>query len=327
MSARSTRRRSARNRDAQSPSDDEQQLSQANGAVTMNGNGSAHADPVTITTSQDNDDEERENIFLFWPNLIGYSRIVLAIASLYYMPLHPRTCAVLYSISCLLDALDGYAARVFEQSTRFGAVLDMVTDRCTTSCLLVFLSSAFPRWAILFQALIALDFSSHYMHMYVTLVVGGVDSSHKNIDKSKSWLLNLYYTNKTVLFIFCGLNELFFIALYLLSFSSPLLSPHLIKSVEESSGTHIQAGAPMNASLLKQFFPDPYSAAALELARANKMDSTVPWILAGISFPIMFLKNVINVVQLVKASRWLAEVDIQARKAQGLPRKPKAKRV
>ncbi|OAQ96656.1 hypothetical protein LLEC1_05480 [Akanthomyces lecanii] len=280
MSARSTRRRSARNHDAHSPSDDEPQLSQANGAVTMNGNGSAHADSVTVASQ---DDDERENIFLFWPNLIGYSRIVLAIASLYYMPLHPRTCAFLYSISCLLDALDGYAARVFEQSTRFGAVLDMVTDRCTTSCLLVFLS--------------------------------------------KSWLLNLYYTNKTVLFIFCGLNELFFIALYLLSFSSPLLSPHLIKSVEESSGTHIQAGAPMNASLLKQFFPDPYSAAALELARANKMDSTVPWILAGISFPIMFLKNVINVVQLVKASRWLAEVDIEARKAQGLPRKVKAKRV
>lgn len=133
---------------------------------------------------------------------------------------------------------------------------------------------------------------------------------------------------QTVLFIFCGLNELFFIALYLLSFSSPLLSPHLIQSVEESSGTHLQAGAQMNASLLKHLFPDPYSAAALELARANKMDSTVPWILAGISFPIMFAKNVINVVQLVKASRWLAEVDIAARKAQGLPRnKPKAKRV
>lgn len=128
--------------------------------------------------------------------LAGYCRIVLAIASLYYMPLHPRTCSLLYSISCLLDALDGYAARIFEQSTRFGAVLDMVTDRCTTSCLLVFLSSAFPRWAIVFQGLIALDFSSHYMHMYATLVVGGADSSHKNIDKSQSRLLNLYYSNK-----------------------------------------------------------------------------------------------------------------------------------
>ncbi|KAJ2973124.1 hypothetical protein NQ176_g6780 [Zarea fungicola] len=320
MSTRSSRRRSARNRDAQTPSDDERP--QTNGAsVTMNGNGSAHAPSVDSDSS-----EERENIFLFWPNLIGYTRIVLAVASLYYMPLHPRTCALLYSVSCLLDALDGHAARAFEQSTRFGAVLDMVTDRCTTSCLLVFLSSAFPRWAILFQALIALDFSSHYVHMYATLLVGGSNSSHKNIDKSKSWLLNLYYTNKTVLFIFCFLNELFFIALYLLSFSSPLLSPHLIKTVEETSGTYIQPGAPMNASLLKQLFPDPFSAAALELARANKMDSTVPWVLAGISFPVMFAKNVINVVQLVNASRSIAEVDVQARKAQGLPRKTKAKR-
>lgn len=112
------------------------------------------------------------------------------------MPLHPRTCSILYSISCLLDALDGYAARYFQQSTKFGAVLDMVTDRCTTSCLLVFLSSAFPRWAIVFQSLISVDFASHYIHMYATLAMGGSDTSHKSVDKSRSWLLNLYYTNK-----------------------------------------------------------------------------------------------------------------------------------
>jgi CDP-diacylglycerol--inositol 3-phosphatidyltransferase len=95
----------------------------------------------------------------------------------------------------LLDALDGYAARYFEQSTRFGEVLDMVTDRCTTACLLVFLSSAFPRWQIIFQGLIALDMASHYMHMYATLA-GGSDESHKNVRRSQSWILNLYYTNK-----------------------------------------------------------------------------------------------------------------------------------
>jgi CDP-diacylglycerol--inositol 3-phosphatidyltransferase len=126
----------------------------------------------------------------------GYVRIVLALGSLYYMPLHPRTCTLLYSISCLLDALDGYAARYFSQSTRFGAVLDMVTDRCTTACLLVFLASAFPRWSIIFQGLISLDLASHYMHMYATLVMGGVGESHKKVDKSRSWILNLYYTNK-----------------------------------------------------------------------------------------------------------------------------------
>ncbi|KAM3077944.1 phosphatidylinositol synthase 1 (CDP-alcohol phosphatidyltransferase1) [Clarireedia jacksonii] len=112
------------------------------------------------------------------------------------MPLHPRTCSILYSISCLLDALDGYAARAFEQSTRFGAVLDMVTDRCTTACLLVFLSSAWPRWSLLFQGLISLDLASHYVHMYATLIMGGSDTSHKKVDKSRSWILNLYYTNK-----------------------------------------------------------------------------------------------------------------------------------
>jgi hypothetical protein len=97
--------------------------------------GNGKATRVTPTAAAQT--ERSENVFLFWPNIIGYWRIVLAIASLYYMNLHPRTCSLLYSVSCLLDALDGYAARYLDQSTRFGAVLDMVTDRCTTACLLV----------------------------------------------------------------------------------------------------------------------------------------------------------------------------------------------
>lgn len=111
------------------------------------------------------------------------------------MPLHPRTCSILYSISCLLDALDGLAARRFEQSTKFGAVLDMVTDRCTTACLLVFLASAFPRWSIIFQGLISLDLASHYMHMYATLSMGGAGQSHKKVEASRSWVLKMYYSN------------------------------------------------------------------------------------------------------------------------------------
>lgn len=35
-----------------------------------------------------------------------------------------------------------------------------------TSCLLCFLASAYPKFALLFQFLISLDFSSHYIHMY-----------------------------------------------------------------------------------------------------------------------------------------------------------------
>ncbi len=61
----------------------------------------------------------------------------------------------------------------------------------------------------------------------------------------------------------------------------------------------------------------------MELARANKMDSFWPWVLAGISFPAMAGKQFIHVVQLVKASKWLAEGDLEKRRAEGLPKRPK----
>lgn len=256
---------------------------------------------------------------------------MLAVASLYFMPLHPRRCSFLYSVSCLFDALDGVAARKFQQSTRFGAVLDMVTDRCTTTCLLVFLATAKPAYSMIFQGLISLDLASHYMHMYATLAMGGSGESHKNVSASRSRIMNLYYTNKVcravylplprsaafsalttqaVLFTCCALNELFFIALYLLCFSSPLITPALLPIASPAGTTPTTASLPAPSLL----FPSPFSAAAMEMARANKMDSLVPWILTVASAPVMVFKQGINVVQLVKAAKWLAEGDRKDRK-------------
>jgi CDP-diacylglycerol--inositol 3-phosphatidyltransferase len=53
---------------------------------------------------------------------------------------------VAYGVSCLLDAVDGYAARAPKQTSKFGAGLDMITDRCTTSRLLCYLASVYPRY-------------------------------------------------------------------------------------------------------------------------------------------------------------------------------------
>ncbi|KAF2860214.1 phosphatidylinositol synthase [Piedraia hortae CBS 480.64] len=260
-----------------------------------------------------------ENIFLFWPNLIGYARIILAIASLNFMPLHPRRCSFLYTVSCLLDALDGMAARHFEQSTRFGTVLDMVTDRCTTTCLLVFLAAGKPAYAIYFQGLICLDVASHWILMFATLAMGGQGQSHKNVASRASWIMKVYYSNKTVLFIVCALNELFFISLYLLCFSSPLITPALLPSAGlASDGTTPATPHQPEPSL---FFPSPFSAAAMEMARANKMDSTVPWILTLASSPVMLLKQYINVEQLVRASMWLAEGDRRDRMLRQMTRR------
>ncbi|KAF9106579.1 hypothetical protein BGX27_009107 [Mortierella sp. AM989] len=157
-----------------------------------------------------------ENVFLFIPNLIGYCRIILAGAAVYCMSLHPKTCMLVYSISQLLDAVDGQAARYFNQCSKFGAVLDMVTDRCTTACLLCFLASAYPSYALVFQFLIALDVSSHYMHMYSSLTSGA--TSHKKISETSNIFLRLYYSNNNVLFAVCFADQLFFVILYLFAF-------------------------------------------------------------------------------------------------------------
>ncbi|KAL4786311.1 phosphatidylinositol synthase [Aspergillus varians] len=239
---------------------------------------------------------KQENVFLFTPNLIGYTRILFAITSLYCMPYHPRTCTLLYSISCLLDALDGTAARYLNQSTCFGAVLDMVTDRCTTTCLLVFLASTFPAWSILFQGLISLDYSSHYIHMYATLVDGG-KSSHKEVGGRGEWpwALRVYYGDSKVLFTTCALNELFFIALYLLSFSFSF-------SVDSTPSVGVEGWS-----------SSTWSAGAMEMARANKISSFWPWVLFYASLPFMLYKQYVNVLQLVQASRWIAQGDVEVR--------------
>lgn len=121
-----------------------------------------------------------------------------------------------------------------------------------------------------------------------------------------------------VLFVCCALNELFFIALYLLCFSSPTITPALLPVNGEP--LTLLPGSPA-APKPSAFFASPFSAAAMEMARANKMDSTVPWALCIISFPVMAFKQWVNIVQLREASMWLAEGDRRDRKAAGFDKR------
>ncbi|KAM6966078.1 CDP-diacylglycerol--inositol 3-phosphatidyltransferase [Tautogolabrus adspersus] len=156
----------------------------------------------------------QENIFLFVPNLIGYARIVLALLSFFLMPCCPWSASFCYMLSALLDSLDGHAARAYNQCTKFGAMLDMLTDRCATMCLLVNLSLIYPSYTFLFQLSMCLDIASHWLHLHSSTIKGS--TSHKTIDLSGNPILRVYYTSKSVLFVMCSGNELFFCLLYLL---------------------------------------------------------------------------------------------------------------
>ncbi|XP_015119685.1 CDP-diacylglycerol--inositol 3-phosphatidyltransferase isoform X1 [Diachasma alloeum] len=174
---------------------------------------------------------ETENVFIFVPNLIGFARVVLAIISFYYMPTHHVVAIWCYVTSALLDAVDGHAARYFNQSTKFGAMLDQLTDRVGTMCLLVNLSMFYPAYAFWFQLSMAIDISCHWLYLHTTILQG--KTSHKFIDMSGNPIMRVYYTNKLVLFVMCAGNEAFYAALYLLHFTEgpTLLGMSLFRAV------------------------------------------------------------------------------------------------
>lgn len=60
----------------------------------------------------------------------------------------------------------------FFSGTRFGAMLDMLTDRCSTMCLLVNLALLYPRATLLFQLSMSLDVASHWLHLHRSAILG-----------------------------------------------------------------------------------------------------------------------------------------------------------
>merc|ERR1712012_650256 len=150
-----------------------------------------------------------ENVFLFVPNLIGYSRIVLALFSLWLMPSNYALAAFLYLLSGLLDALDGYAARRLGQGSRFGGMLDLITDMCNTMNLLTTLSTFYPLYIFPFQLSTTINIASHWLHTHVSLLKGS-KMSHKSVDPKSNLLMQIYYTNRAVLFSMVAGNELFY---------------------------------------------------------------------------------------------------------------------
>ena len=135
-------------------------------------------------------------VFLFVPNIIGYLRFAFLFAVFPLYRTQPLAALLCYALSQILDAFDGMAARYFNQSTRFGAVLDMVCDRASNGVMLAILAGLYAEWSWLFLGDIVLDLVSHWYQMYVSLLRG---QHHK--ESPSSWkLLNLYYGNKKVLF-------------------------------------------------------------------------------------------------------------------------------
>ncbi|GAB1602158.1 CDP-diacylglycerol--inositol 3-phosphatidyltransferase-like [Argonauta hians] len=161
--------------------------------------------------------ESIETIFLFVPNLIDYGRVVFAFAAFYFMQTNYQLAAFLYLLSGFLDSFDGHAARVLNQGSKLGAMLDQLIDRFTTMCLMAALCFFYPKYMLLFQFSMTVDIVSHWFHLQSSLMKGS--GSHKVLDLSANPVLRHYYHNKIILFLMCAGNELFYCLLYVRYFT------------------------------------------------------------------------------------------------------------
>uniref|UniRef100_A0A8C2SSK3 CDP-diacylglycerol--inositol 3-phosphatidyltransferase n=1 Tax=Coturnix japonica TaxID=93934 RepID=A0A8C2SSK3_COTJA len=123
------------------------------------------------------------------PHISGYIRVVLSAVSFLLMPHSPVPAAVCYGLSAALDAVDGLAARWLNQGSRLGAMLDMLTDRCSLLCLQLNLALLYPMAAPVLQLSLCLDVASHWLHMHTWAGLRGRLSLPGNPTARDLWVL------------------------------------------------------------------------------------------------------------------------------------------
>lgn len=186
-----------------------------------------------------------ENIYFYVPNLIGYFRIVCSLAAFTVALDHPTFCAAAYLTGFLCDAFDGWCARRFQQTSQFGTVLDMVTDRLSTTGLLVIVSILHHDLYVYCLGLLLLDIFSHWSEMYFSLASGA--KSHKDIE-SRFWILRAYYKSRMLMGFCCLCCEVLYLMLYLLKWPAyhwllqHMRLPNKILQLIKLTGTEIDAG-------------------------------------------------------------------------------------
>mmetsp|Transcript_7461 Transcript_7461/g.13424 ORF Transcript_7461/g.13424 Transcript_7461/m.13424 type:complete len:279 (-) Transcript_7461:1435-2271(-) len=158
----------------------------------------------------------RNNHGIVWfvPNIMGYARIMLALASLFTASHNPMATALLWLLSGSLDLFDGMAARWLNQCSTFGAALDVIADNilrsvmwivaitCTTSTSSHENSSPSPMFLLLAVTCITMEWLTFCSTQIKSLLTETHWKSVQDGDKEESlttpsppWLVKIVFTN------------------------------------------------------------------------------------------------------------------------------------
>ncbi|CXJ13976.1 CDP-diacylglycerol--inositol 3-phosphatidyltransferase, putative [Plasmodium berghei] len=156
---------------------------------------------------------QNKNVYLYVPNIIGYIRIILALIAFIVCKKNLAVFTLFYGTSQLLDALDGWTARKFNQTSCFGQILDQITDRLSTCILYLLNGSVYDNYIILIGLLMIADIGGHYIHAASCAIAG--NKTHKKIENGNK-LLKLYYEKPSVMVACIIAYESFWVSSYIL---------------------------------------------------------------------------------------------------------------
>jgi CDP-diacylglycerol--inositol 3-phosphatidyltransferase len=245
--------------------------------------------------------QRHENVFVYVPNLIGYARVVLASIALAYAFEDVPFALGAYFLSFVCDELDGRFARMFDQCSEFGKLLDMVTDRLATAGLLMVLSAKFPEWFFACLALLLLDIGSHWLQMYTSVLASR--KSHKDVAANANIILRLYYTDRIFMGVCCVSAETLYLCALALSDTDAAAVRGMASFADVLPETLVLS---VPIGFLKRFVPT----ATVVLNHRTSLATQV----AALTLPGFLIKQWANVAQLIASCAALAEHDAPKRK-------------
>lgn len=95
------------------------------------------------------------------PTILTFFRVALIpiFIVIFYLPFKftPLACAIVFALAALTDWFDGFLARRWKQTTRFGAFLDPVADKVLVAVALVLVVSHYHSFLITIPALVMIS--------------------------------------------------------------------------------------------------------------------------------------------------------------------------
>jgi CDP-diacylglycerol--inositol 3-phosphatidyltransferase len=131
-------------------------------------------------------------VALYVPNLLGYARIMLALAGLHASIQHPWTAFSLWILSASLDLIDGILARALKQTSKFGVLLDIGADNFLRSCVWVAAAVSNPAYLIPSTIILCLEWCT----MLATQLHAEAHRSHwKNARQKDPIFIQAFFAN------------------------------------------------------------------------------------------------------------------------------------